>query len=108
MWELDYEKRQEAEKQEQTRRQRIAAERKAAEDRARWKAEDDARTLKKFADQNSEIAVENMAKSEIRQILQDASASELTEVLRRIDASHSKGVVFMYKIYLDQVRAEKK
>jgi hypothetical protein len=103
MWELDYEKRQEAEKQEQTRRQRIAAERKAAEDRARWKAEDDARTLK-----NSEIAVENMAKSEIRQILQDASASELTEVLRRIDASHSKGVVFMYKIYLDQVRAEKK
>jgi hypothetical protein len=71
--------------------------------RARDKTDSEARAI-----EASRIIVQNMSKTEIKQILQDATAEEIQEVIRRIDASHSRGVPFMYKIYLDQVRAEKK
>jgi len=80
---------------------RIAAAREAARQRD---LVDDAERTERI----NRIVLENVARSEVRQILQDATAEELQAVLKLVNEWKMRNQPFAYKIALQQVREKSK
>ena len=108
VWEQAYYRRQENERREKEEKERKRQEQRDLEQRRKWKEENDTKCLKEAQDRQAQIFAQNLARSEVREILKDASAEEIQEVLKRVEVAHCKGFAPAYKAYLDEVRSEKK
>jgi Mg/Co/Ni transporter MgtE len=102
-----HEAEQQHERDECEAKERKRKEARELEAKRKWKAEEDARVLREAQERQQRVLSQNMIRREVKQILQDATAEEMTEVLKRVEASRTKGFPAAYAAYLDEVRAEK-